>query len=136
MKKKLSRYDISMIKALLSQEVRLLRVFPYTSHTKEIIIGDKDTFAPFNMTENSFLRKRLQKIRAVANRMNLDDNKIVIQVMTSVYQSDDCVFIGFYDGKCTIGYSVLPSIYPPKEFPRSGYPFGPGYKATKNGALQ
>lgn len=136
MKKKLSQYDISTIKALLSPEVRLLRVFPYTSYTRDVIIGDKHTFAPFTMTENSFLRKRLQKIRAVAHRMNLNDNKIVIQVMTNVCHNDECVFIGFYDGKCTIGHSVLPGIYPPKEFPRSGYSFGPGYKATKYGALQ
>jgi hypothetical protein len=135
MKKKLSQYDIKMLQALLSDEVRLLRVFPYTSHTREIVIGDEESYAPIRMKNDSFLHKRLEAIRSVANRMNLNDNKIVIQVMTNVYHDGDCVFIGFYDGKCTIGYSVLPSAYPPKEFPRHGYAFGPGYKATKYGDL-
>ena len=130
-KETLSNFDIEMLRALMSKEVRLLRVFPYTSHTRDVIIGIN--YCNVSMEKDSMLHKRCLDIRKFAKKYGIDDNKIVIQVYVNpkcgTIARDNCLFIGFWDENVTIGYSVQPCMYSPKEFPNKGYTVGPGLKA-------
>lgn len=124
MKEKLSRYDITMLKALMSNEVKLLRVFPYESHTREVVVGTG--YSRITMEKNSLLYKRLVDIRKIANKYGFDDNKIVIQVGVHTMYHSDSLFLGFWDDNYSIGYSVQPCQYTPREFPKTEGSWGPG----------
>ena len=118
-KDKLSRYDIEMLKALLSNKLTLLRVFPYESHIRDVIIGTNYSPIAANIKKGSFLYKRLVEIRKHAAEHGFDDNKIVIQVKVNVPYHTDSLFLGYWDDSYSIGTSVQPCYYTPKEFPKS-----------------
>ena len=123
MKQKLSKYDIDMLQALMSKEVKLLRVFPYESYTRDVVIG---TVNSISMEKNSVLYKRMLDIRRVAEKLNLSDNKIVIQVEIHVPYHTTSLFLGYWDDSYSIGYSVQPCSYTSKEFPKTPGLWGPG----------
>lgn len=127
-KEKLSRYDIEMLKGLMSKEVVLLRVFGYTSHTRQVVM-DTNGYSGIRIEKGSKLFKRLQAIRKYADKFNFNDNKIVIQVETNARYDQSCLFLGYYDDNYSIGYSLLPSRWAPKEFPEND-PFRPGMTVT------
>ena len=116
--KKLTRFDINVLKALMSSEVKLLRTFPYESHTINVI-ADTQGHSDCEIQKESALYKRLVAIRKYANKFNMDDNKIVIQVQVNVGYDRDCLFLGFWDNCYSIGTAVIPCAYAPKEFPKT-----------------
>ena len=117
-KEKLTRFDIYMLQALMSSEVKLLRVFPYESQAINLI-ADTKGYSKCKIQENSLLYKRLLDIRKYAAKFNMDDNKIVVQVEVNVGYDRNCLFLGFWDHHYSIGTAVIPCAYAPKEFPKT-----------------
>lgn len=117
-KEKLSRFDINMLKALMSSEVKLLRVFPYESHAINLI-ADTEGYSKCEIQKESILYKRLLDIRKYTDKFNFNDNKIVIQVEVNAKYDRDCLFLGFWDHHYSIGTAVIPCAYAPKEFPKT-----------------
>lgn len=120
MKDQLSKYEINVMKALMSNKMTLLRVYPYESHVRDAIyrINDK-------REDKSTLCQRLLDIRKYADKHNINDNKIVIQLEANGYM----IFIGYWDSYITVGTAVQPCAYPAKEFPKNNSAlFGPGLR--------
>jgi len=115
-KEKLSRFDINMLQALMSSEVKLLRVYPYESQAINLI-ADTEGYSKCEIQEDSPLYKRLLDIRNYADRFNMNDNKIVIQIQVNAGYNRDCLFLGFWDHHYSVGTAVIPCAYAPKEFP-------------------
>ena len=90
---KLSRGDIRCIKALMSSNVTLLRVYPYESHTMNLIADTKGYTDKVTIKKNSPLYKRLTDIRSYAEHYNLNENKIVIQVEINVSSHNGVLFL-------------------------------------------
>lgn len=120
MKDQLSKYEIHVMKALMSNKMTLLRVYPYESHVRDIIWRIND-----RREDKSTLCQRLLDIRKYADRYNINDNKIVIQLEADGYM----IFIGYWDSYITIGTAVQPCAYAAKEFPKNDRAmFGPGLR--------
>ena len=115
-KEKLSRFDIEMLKALMSSEVKLLRVYPYESQAINLI-ANTEGYSKCEIQKESPLYKRLLDIRKYADKFNMNDNKIVIQIQVNVGYARDCLFLGFWDHHYSVGTAVIPCAYSPKEFP-------------------
>ena len=90
-KEKLSRFDINMLQALMSSEVKLLRVYPYESQAINLI-ADSQGYSKCEIQEESALYKRLLDIRRYADKFNMNDNKIVIQVEVNAGYYRNCLF--------------------------------------------
>ena len=117
-KEKLSRFDINMLKALMSSEVKLLRVFPYESQAINLI-ADTGSYSKCKIQKESVLYNRLLDIRKYTDKFNMNDNKIVIQVQVNAEHHRDCLFLGFWDNHYSIGTAIIPCAYAPKEFPKT-----------------
>lgn len=117
-KEKLSRFDINMLQALMSSEVKLLRVYPYESQAINLI-ADTEGYSKCEIQEDSLLYKRLLDIRNYADKFNMNDNKIVIQIQVNAGYNRDCLFLGFWDHHYSVGTAVVPCAYAPKEFPKT-----------------
>ena len=114
-KEKLSRYAINRLKGLMAKEVKLIRVYPYESHANDIIASVN--YSDCKIQKNSLLYKRLLDIRRIAENLNMSDNKIVTQVEINYEGCRDMLFLGYWDSNYSIGTSVRPCLYAPKEFP-------------------
>ena len=117
-REKLSHFDINMLKALMSSEVKLLRVFPYESQAINLI-ADSQGYSKCEIQEESALYKRLLDIRRYADKFSMNDNKIVIQVQVNTEYHWDCLFLGFWDHHYSVGTAVIPCAHAPKEFPKT-----------------
>lgn len=113
--KKLTRYAINRLKGLMAKEITLIRVYPYESHSNDVLAATE--YSEVQIQKNSILYKRLLDIRRIAEKYNLSDNKIVIQVKVDCGGYSAFLFLGYWDHWYTIGTSVIPSLYAPKEFP-------------------
>lgn len=118
---KLTPYATHMIKALLGKEMKLLRVYPYESRTIDVL-ADTEGYSNCQIQKDSVLYKRLTDIRKYADKYNMNDNKIVIQVSVKAGYCNNSLFLGFWDHYYSIGTAVVPCEYAPKEFPTT-----PGY---------
>ena len=114
-KEKLPRYAINRLKGLMAKEVKLIRVYPYESRSSEILAATE--YSEIKIQKNSLLYKRLLDIRRIAEKYNLSDNKIVIQVEVNCGGYSAMLFLGYWDSFYSIGTSVVPCLYAPKEFP-------------------
>lgn len=112
---KLTRYAINRLKGLMAKEIKLVRVYPYESRATDIIASAY--YSDCRIQKNSLLYKRLLDIRRVAENLNMSDNKIVIQVEVDCGGYRDFLFLGYWDSNYSIGTSVRPCLYAPKEFP-------------------
>lgn len=115
-KEKLSRYAINRLKGLMAKEVKLIRVYSYESHAVDII-ASVHYYSDCEIQKDSLLYKRLLNIRRIAENLNISDNKIVIQVEVDCGGYRDFLFLGYWDSNYSIGTSVRPCLYAPKEFP-------------------
>lgn len=113
--KKLTRYAINRLKGLMAKEVKLIRVYPYESHSNDVFASTE--YSEVVIQKNSLLYKRLLDIRRIAEKYNLSDNKIVIQVEVNCGGYNDFLFLGYWDSIYSVGASVRPCLYAPKEFP-------------------
>ena len=114
-KEKLTRYAINRLKGLMAKEIKLIRVYPYESHAIDIIAAA--SYSEVRIQKDSLLYKRLLDIRRIAEKYNLSDNKIVIQVEVDCDGHRDFLFLGYWDSNYSIGTAVKPCLYAPKEFP-------------------
>lgn len=114
-KEKLNRYTINRLKGLLAKEIKLIRVYPYESHSNDVLAATE--YSEVQIQKNSILYKRLLDIRRIAEKYNLSDNKIVIQVEVNCGGYNDFLFLGYWDSIYSVGASVRPCLYAPKEFP-------------------
>lgn len=112
---KLTRYAINRLKGLMAKEIKLIRVYPYESRSNDILAATE--YSKVRIQKDSFLYKRLLDIRRIAEKYNLNDNKIVIQVEVDCGGYRDFLFLGYWDSSYSIGTSVRPCLYAPKEFP-------------------
>lgn len=114
-KEKLTRYAINRLKGLMAKEVKLIRVFPYESRSNDILAATE--YSEVKIQKDSILYKRLLDIRRIAEKYNLSDNKIVIQVEVNCGGYSAMLFLGYWDSLYSIGTSVVSCLYAPKEFP-------------------
>ena len=114
-KEKLTRYAINRLKGLMAKEIKLVRVYPYESHSNDILAATD--YSSVRIQKDSLLYKRLLDIRRIAENLNMSDNKIVIQVEVDCGGHRDFLFLGYWDSTYSIGTSVRPCLYAPKEFP-------------------
>lgn len=112
---KLTRYAINRLKGLMAKEIKLIRVYPYESRSNDILAATE--YSKVRIQKDSFLYKRLLDIRRITEKYNLNDNKIVIQVEVDCGGYRDFLFLGYWDSSYSIGTSVRPCLYAPKEFP-------------------
>ena len=112
---KLTRYAINRLKGLMAKEIKLIRVYPYESCSNDVLAAT--SYSEVKIQRNSLLYKRMLDIRRIAERYNLNDNKIVIQVEVNCGGYYSMVFLGYWDSNYSIGTSVVPCLYAPKEFP-------------------
>ena len=114
-KEKLTRYAINRLKGLMAKEIKLVRVYPYESRSNDILAATD--YSGVRIQKESLLYKRLLDIRRIAENLNMSDNKIVIQVEVDCGGHRDFLFLGYWDSNYSIGTSVRPCLYAPKEFP-------------------
>lgn len=113
---KVTRYVINRLKGLMAKEIKLIRVFPYESRSNEIL-AETEGHSSITIQKGSVLYKRLLDIRRIAEEHDLSDNKIVIQVEVNCGGYSAMLFLGYWDSHYSIGTSVIPCLYAPKEFP-------------------
>jgi hypothetical protein len=114
-KEKLTHYAINRLKGLMAKEIKLVRVYPYESRSNDILAATD--YSEVRIQKDSLLYKRLLDIRRIAENLNMSDNKIVIQVEVNYDGYRDFLFLGYWDSNYSIGTSVKPCLYAPKEFP-------------------
>jgi hypothetical protein len=114
-REKLTRYAINRLKGLMAKEIKLIRVYPYESHSNDVLAATD--YSSVRIQKDSLLYKRLLDIRRIAENLNMSDNKIVIQVEVDCGGHRNFLFLGYWDSNYSIGTSVRPCLYAPKEFP-------------------
>lgn len=114
-KEKLTRYAINRLKGLMAKEIKLIRVYSYESRSNDVLAATD--YSSVRIQKDSLLYKRLLDIRRIAENLNMSDNKIVIQVEVDCGGYRDFLFLGYWDSNYSIGTSVRPCLYAPKEFP-------------------
>ena len=106
---KLTRYAINRLKGLMAKEIKLIRVYPYESRSNDVLAAT--SYSKVKIQKNSLLYKRMLDIRRIAEKHNLSDNKIVIQVEVNCGGYYGMVFLGYWDDNSTQLECLLFHVY-------------------------